>query len=250
MKIRRATIGGLAVLMGALLMPGSAEAQDGYLFKQPRLSIAVLGGWQSASAGSDIFDFTSQHLTVDRGDFSTGSVGVQIGISVLPRFDLVFEAGHGEAIIDSEFRDFVEETNNGDLPIRQVTRFSQTPISVSGRFYLTERGRAVGQYAFIPKRWAPYIGAGVGRMGYGFEQEGDFVDVDTYDIFSGTLESKNSGLLTQAFAGADITLAPNFNVLIEGRYTSASSEMRWDFVGFEDIDLSGFQVSFGLGVRF
>lgn len=250
MNIRRLGLGSAALLAGALLLPGAVSAQDGYLFKQPRVSFAVLGGWQSPRAGSDIYDFTSEHLTVDRGDFATSNVGFQLGFSIHPRLDLVFEGGFAESTIDSEFRDFVEETDNGDLPIRQVTRLKQTPLTVSARYYLFDRGRSVGQYAFIPNRWVPYIGAGVGRVGYVFQQEGDFVDIDSLDIFTDFLESKNAGFVKQAFAGADVTLAPNFNLLIEGRYSSGSSEMRWDFVNFDDIDLSGFQVSVGLGVRF
>ncbi len=257
MNNRRLGLSSAALLAGALLLPGAVAAQgDGYLFKQPRVSFAILGGWQSPRGSSDIFDFTSEHLTVDRSDFATGNVAFQIGFAVLPRLDLVFEGGYAESTIDSEFRDFVEETDNGDLPIQQVTRLKQTPLTVSARFYLLERGRSIGQYAFIANRWAPYIGAGVGRVSYVFQQEGDFVDIDTLDIFTDFLESKNSGLIKQAFAGADVTLAPNFNLLVEGRYTSASSAMRGDFGGFadserfDDIDLSGFQVSVGLGVRF
>ena len=59
----------------------------------------------------------------------------------------------------NEFRDWVD---NNDEPIEQETKFRRLPLTVALRYYLTDRGRAVSQFAYIPNRYAPYVGVGGG----------------------------------------------------------------------------------------
>jgi hypothetical protein len=51
-------------------------------------------------------------------------------------------------------------------------------------------------------------------------------------------------------AGLDYSLGPRWLVNGEARYSWASANMGRDFVGFDDIDLTGFRASVGVSVRF
>ena len=62
---------GMALCTG---LPDRAEAQegggDGDSFRAPRGALSLRFGVGRPSANSNIFDFTSEQLTVDRGDFA------------------------------------------------------------------------------------------------------------------------------------------------------------------------------------
>ena len=80
----------------------------------------------------------------------------------------------------SEFRHFID---NNDQPIEQTTTFRRVPITIGVKQYLTSTGRSIGKFAWIPSRFAPYVGAGGGTMFYSFRQDGDFIDFQTNDVF-------------------------------------------------------------------
>ena len=66
------------------------------------------GSWLFARAGSDLFDFVQQQLTVDKKDFNTPMIGIDGAITLTPRLDVAFGAEFGQAKKDSEYRDFVD----------------------------------------------------------------------------------------------------------------------------------------------
>src|SRR5262245_37014628 len=57
--------GALALILAA---PLAAQSRD-FLFSRPRVTLAIRGGWAVPTAGSEIFDFTRDELTVDENDF-------------------------------------------------------------------------------------------------------------------------------------------------------------------------------------
>ena len=97
---------------------------------------------------------------------------------------------------------------------------------------------------------APFIGLSTGLVSYTFEQFGDFVDQDTFDIFYGDFLSENVGWLTRASAGLNVSVGPRFLFSLEGRYNWARAKMDGDYYDFGRIDLDGFQLIGGLAVRF
>ena len=59
-----------------VLLAVSAGAQDpggGFLFGAPTYTFTVRAGYANARAGSDIFSFATQQLTLTRNDFSAPS---------------------------------------------------------------------------------------------------------------------------------------------------------------------------------
>jgi hypothetical protein len=137
-----------------------------------------------------------------------------------------------------------------DLPIEQNTRLSWVPVTATVKAYLWERGRRISQLAWIPGKWSPFVGVGGGRVYYTFKQNGDFVDFETYDIFFDTFRSSGDAGIFHVLAGAEWSLSPRFYLTGEGRYSWAEADMDRDFVGFDPIDLSGFQGTVGLALRF
>jgi len=244
---RSAFIGAVALVVGARVAPAQSGG-DGFLFRTPAGSFSIHGGYALASAGSDIFSEATTQLTLDKRDFSSFSFGGDISYAFSPRFDLVFGGDYSSAKRDSEFRDWVD---NNDEPIEQTTDFRRVPLTVSLKYYVTERGRSVSQFAWIPSKYSPYVGVGGGAMWYRFEQQGDFVDFRDLDVFFAELQSQGWTPTGHAMAGMDYTLGPRLALTAEGRYSYAKAELNRDaWEGFEKIDLSGFAGTVGFKVRF
>lgn len=242
------------VLAGALVAsavaPDSARAQgrEGFLLNEPRVTLGFHMGYAVPNASSEVFDFVQDELTVDKSDFNAPTLGGQLAVRVSPRVDVRFEVAYSRSETRSEFRDWVDLDN---LPIEQDTYLQRVPVTVGLKWYLDDRGRSVGRFAWIPDDWNAYLGAAAGATWYRFEQEGDFVDFETLDIFTSAFSNDGSATTAQLYGGVDHTLAPHFMVTLEGRYSwSEAVEMTGDFVGFEPMDLSGFQATVGISARF
>ena len=246
--------GGVAALLCMILTlaPAATRAQqgggEGFLFRTPVVSLGMRAGFNFARAGSGVFDLATEQLTLERSDFGAFTIAGDLAIRLIEPVDLVLSAGHSNTSKRSEFRDWEDQDG---LPITQRTTFSQTPLSVGARVYLMPRGRQVGQFAWIPERFAPYVGASVGGIHYQFKQIGSFVDFQDLSIFDDTFES--SGWATALFAGggADYSLGTRVILNADIRYQWANADLDQDFVSFTDgIDLNGLQMSAGVRFRF
>lgn len=248
--------------------PTVVQAQESdFLFRSPRVTLALHGGFYKAGANSQVFDFTTRNLTVNPGDFDSPAYRGELSVRIADNLDLSVDAAWSTSEVTSEPRLFV---GSDDLPILQTTSFSQTPVSINLKYYLNERGRSVGNFAWIPRRFSAYVGAGAGWAKYSFDQTGEFVtcEIDgsaaaiddclldgelvpgaVLPIRFGQLESSSSGTLAQVLVGAEFAFTPRAIVILDGRYRWAAAEMRDDWFEFDDIDLSGFSLSLGLGLR-
>lgn len=220
-------------------------AQD-FLFQRPSVTLGVRIGYAIPRADSEIFDFTRDELTIEKGDFNAVAVAADLGIRLTDRIDLAFGVGYENSEIDSESRDFI---GDDDLPIFQSTAFRRVPFTVGLKAYLTERGRRISDLAWIPGKFAPFVGGGAGFVWYEFQQEGEFVDFETLDIFYDYFTSSNGSPLAYATAGFDYSLGLRWILTAEARYSWASADMGDDFIGFERIDLNGLRAAFGFSVR-
>ena len=238
----------VAVLAGAAVPPSAARAQegDGYLFGRPVATFSIRTGYDIPRAGSDIFSYTSELLTLEKRSFAAPAFAVDLGVRLSERLELVAGVGYAKSEIPSEFREW--EDNDG-RPIEQVTTHSKLPYTLSLRYYLRDRGRSLGRFAWVPSQLVPYVGAGAGGNYYRFEQDGDFVDFETLDIFGDELVSSGSAPFLHVFSGAELAVGPRFVLTAEGRYSWSSGAMDRAFEGFDNIDLSGFQVLAGFGIR-
>ena len=240
----------VASVMATAALAGAQSSGKGFLFNKPSGSFTLRGGWAYALAGSDIFDETTSQLTLDKSDFSSLTFGGDISWFASPKFDLVFDGEFARTSKGSEMRDWVDAD---DKPIEQTTKYRRVPLTVGMRYYLTDRGRSISNFAYVPSKYATYVGAGVGAMYWRFAQDGDFVDFASPNLAIRRYELDDSGWAPMAhgMAGFDYNIGPWLALNAEGRYQWARAELDPQvFEGFEKIDLSGFAGTVGFKVRF
>ncbi len=237
----------MSMASAPLLLGAQPSSGNGFLFGAPSGSLTLRAGLTQPTAGSEVFTFSHDHLTLGRGDFAGSAVSGELAVFVTQRAALQVSVGMSSRVVGSEFRDWVD---NNKLPIEQTTVLRRLPIMLGLRYYLAPPGRSLGTLAWVPARMAPFVSAGVGRVWYRFRQSGDFVDFQTLDVFASTLES--SGWTTSGYgaAGLDYSLSAKFGLLAEARYDVASAKMSTAFSGFDRIDLSGVSATMGLTFRF
>lgn len=236
-----------ATAISAIARPSHAQAAgDGFLFRAPGGTFGIRGGFEHATANSDLFEFVTNQLTVDRSDFSSPTFGANLALRLSPRNDLVFDFGYSKVSRSSEFRDWIDQN---DQPIEQTTSLRRIPLTLGFRHYLTARGHSIGRFAWIPVRRALYVGLGGGMMEYKFHQAGDFIDPVTLNVFNDAFVSQAWTPVAHASAGLDIGLGSFTMLNVEARYTWARAPLSTDFEGFDPIDLSGLAVTAGLSFR-
>ena len=225
----------------------AAPTDPDFMLGRPRATIGVRGNWLMASAGSDIFDFVTDQLTIEKSSFNTGSLGVEFAANLTPRVDVVAGFDFNRTETPSEYRRFID---NSGMPIEQTTQLNQYNLTASVKFALLPKGRSVSRLAWIPRTVVPYVGAGGGMGHYTFEQFGDFVDFQDNRVFPDVFKSSGWAPIAQLFGGTDIQVFSKMLVSVEGRYSWSKSDLEEDFIGFDPIDLGGFRIGAGVHLVF
>lgn len=224
-----------------------AAAGPDFMLGRPRASIGVRGEWLIASAGSDIYDFVTEQLTLEKSSFNAPGFGAELGVSLTPRIDVVGGVDIAKSSTPSEYRAFVDNRN---LPIQQTTSLRQSNFFGSLKFAVLPRGRAISRFAWIPSTLVPYVGAGGGVTSYDFKQDGDFVDFSDNRVFTDNFRSQGWTPTAHVFGGADIQVYKRVFMSVEGRYLWAKAKLGADFIDFDPIDLGGFRFGAGFHVMF
>lgn len=242
----------VAGVMIMVLASASARAQEssgrGFLFGAPNATLTLRAGYAGANAGSDVFSFVTNELTLRRGDFASFGVGGDLAITVAPRVDVVLSVDNSGMSKQSEFRQWQDNSGN---PITQNTSFSRTSYTASARYHLVPQGRSLGRLAWVPSRYAPWVSAGIGRTSYSFSQNGDFIDFNKGNsVFSDSFHSSQWTTTGQVAAGVDWSLNQRFALTTQAQYLWGKGDLQQDYSGFDAIDLSGVGMSAGLTIRF
>jgi hypothetical protein len=227
--------------------PQTPNRSADFRFGKPHGSIGVRGNWIFASAGSDIFDFVTRHLTLDKTDFNAPGFAADLSIALTDRLDVQGGFELSRMSQGSEYRDYVD---NLLQPIEQTTWLSTNHVMGSIRYSLTPKGDAISRLVWIPKRFVPYVGGGAGVVFYEFRQSGDFVDFQDFGVFPDTFLSSGWTPTVHAFGGVDVKLYRSLYGTVQGRYTYGAATLSSDFIDFDPIDLSGFRLSAGINVLF
>lgn len=241
---------GWLVLAAALGVSSSARAQrtgDGFLFAQPTGSFAIRAGFARPNASSDIYSFIADELTLSKASFGAISLAGDLSFRATPRLDIVLSVGWSGSSAPSEMRHWL---GPNDVPIVQTTSLQRVPLTASVKWYVTPPGRSVGRFAWVPARYALFVGVGGGVMYYRLHQSGDFVSFADSTIFSDVFDASGWTGTAHGFAGVDVALGPRFVLSGEARYTLAKGSLGNDFSGFDRIDLSGFSLTAGVALRF
>jgi len=231
----------LAVPLGA-----QSEASRGYLFREPPVALSVYGGFAQPVATGDLWAFTFDELTLGRRDFGAEEWGGDIAFRISPRVDFVVAYSVNDVSRRSESRDWV---GTDGFPIRQTSRLIRRPFGASLRYHMWDRGRMLGTRAWVPNRFVPFVGLGFGRMVYSFDQQGEFVDEATLDVFTDRYRAAGRAAYAQLSAGGAWTLLPSLALTGEARYLFASADGNPSFSGFDRLDLSGLSANVGLTLR-
>ena len=224
-----------------------APSSPDFMLGRPRGSIGVRGGWVFASAGSDIFDFVTKQLTLEKSSFNAPGFGADMSVNVTPRIDIMAGFDVAKSTTPSEYRAFVDNRN---LPIQQTTSLRQSNVFGSVKFAVLPRGRAVSRFAWIPSTIVPFVGAGGGLTNYDFRQNGDFVDFSDNRVFAETFRSHGWAPTAHVFGGTDLQVYRRVFMSLEGRYQWAKAKLGADFIDFDPIDLGGFRFGAGLHIVF
>lgn len=221
---------------------------DGFLFGPPKASLALRLGYAMPSAGSDLFAFVTDELSLRRRDFGTFAFGADLAIPLNSRLSAVISADLGGTEKKSDYREWQD---NSGHPIEQSTSFERQAYTASLRYYLLPQGRQLSKYAWIPSRFAPWASAGVGRTHYKFAQRGDFVDFTNGNrVFADSFASAAWGFTAQASAGVDWSISPHLAMTTQAKYFRGKADLGLDYSGFAPIDLSGLNMTGGLAIRF
>jgi len=240
----------VAVTLG--IGPAAATAQggggDGFLFREPKISLTVYGGLNQPGAGGDLFGYARREFTLDRSGFRSPTVGFDLAVVLGPRTELLVGLMPASSRVASEYREWVD---GDDQPIEQTTAFRRAPLTASVRYYLADRGRAIGSTAWIPMKVVPFVGAGFGTVRYAFEQVGDFVDFQTLDVLPDRLTSSGWAPVFQASGGVQYNLSRRLLFTGEMRYLRGSADASTpnrDYIGYR-LDLSGLTTLVGFTLR-
>ena len=225
----------------------SPTADQIFSSDDPPDRLGLHGSWVFARGGSDLFDFVTRQLTLDKEDFNAPGIGVDTAINLMPRLAAQFGFEWSRNTATSEYRDF---TDNNLLPINQDTSLKLVHLTASVRYALASPGYEVSRFAWVPRRVVPFVGAGGGAVYYDFTQRGDFVDFIDSSVFPDTFRSKGWAPSAHVFGGVDVKLYRAVFATMEGRYTYARGKLGSDFVDFDPIDLSGFRISAGINVLY
>ena len=248
---------GLRILAGLSLLlplgaPGLCAQQRDFLLGTPRATLSLKAGLTlpragGGNGGASLWDDLRDQFTVTTAGLRGTYIAGEVGIRASERVDVVFGVGYASSATRSEYRKWTYED---DLPINQTTEFTTTPLTAGLKVYLMPRGRAVGSYAWIPRTFNVYGGIAGGIVRYRFEQYGEFVDYVTLDIFTDRLLSVETGATAHFFAGIDIGVNRRMVFTGEARYGFANAPLDgYTFRGFADLDLTGMQISGGVGFR-
>ena len=218
-----------------------------FLFGRPSASIGIRGSWVFARAGSDLFDFVTDQLTLEKKHFNTPAFAADVAFNLSSRLQV--EGGFEVARMErpSEYREFVD---NNLLPIEQTTALNTTHVMGGIRYALLPRGREVSRLVWVPTKVVPYVGAGAGAVFYQFRQYGDFVDFVDNSIFFESFRASGWAPTAHVFGGVDVQLHRGLYATFQGRYTKGAGTLGADFIDFDPIDLSGFRLSAGINLLF
>jgi hypothetical protein len=218
-----------------------------FLLKRPVGSIGLRGNWVFARAGSDLFDFLHEQLTIDKRDFRAPAVAADLAFAITPRIDAVFGLEFARTSVQSEYRHLVD---NNLLPIEQRTALSTFHVIAGVRRAFVPRGHAVSRLAWVPRRVVPYAGAAAGAVRHVLTQGGDFVDFADQSVFSDNFRSQGWSPTAHAFGGVDLHVHRRLFATLETRYVWADAPLDRSFEDFAPMDLAGIRMSAGVNFVF
>jgi hypothetical protein len=218
----------------------SAQAENG--------AFQFRAGVFSPSGGGEFFDENEEVFTFDASDLTGGAIGATYLQPISPRWELGWNLDFSEGSDVTRYRDIEDEDG---FPILHDSRLSRVPVTVDLRFLPGGRYAARGsrgQYA--ARRPIPYLGAGIGANFWRYEEEGDFVDFGTNEIFTDEFVDRGVAMETHVLAGLELPVGRLWSLALEGRYSWSDDELSDDFEGLGKIVMDGGSAFLGFTYRY
>jgi hypothetical protein len=224
----------LFFVLACLSAPGRALSADGALaFK---LGSFFPGG------ESELWTVNTETFDFDVGDFNYLMGGVELDLELTNHLDIAIGFDGYSRRVDSTYRDFVRDDGT---EIFQSFKLKVLPITGGLRFL------PVGKF----RRLIPHVALGAGLYYFDYQEQGDFINSASLQIFPGAFSDRGLVPGIQAGAGAEYLFSegidPGEGWYLFGQFRRhwVSAELAGDFTE-EDLDLGGSEIAFGLSLRF
>ncbi|MFZ2054622.1 MAG: hypothetical protein WAU81_10540 [Candidatus Aminicenantales bacterium] len=249
------TIGLVAILILLLPSLGLSDA------------ISVRLSYFIPSAKSELWTIEFENMSFQKADFQNASLGIYyehffsreisliIGLDAYSQTRLgTYRDYVGYSFAEGDFA-FPYQYYDGDFDIGHNFSVSITPIQASLK--LTPLGRRSG---FIP-----YVGGGVSLYIWSVKMRGDIIDftdewyyddedlgeVPIYGVYpTDARQESRFSVGFQGFAGVMFPIASRLALEAEFKYNYGKGSLGGSFEGFDDFDLSSYQISVGVNYWF
>lgn len=257
--MRKHFIAGLIILLAASGL-GLANTLN------VRLSYGFL---RAQATPNSLWGIEFDNMSYKRSQFQEATFGIGYEYFVTPNFSLLFEVDPYSKSRSGTYKDYVGYSlaegdfafpadYQGDFVPGHSLSLTITPIQFSLKIApFGRRGKLI-----------PYIGGGVSMTLWSVRMRGDLVDfsdefvyedpdfgdVPVYPIYPlDAWEGDNFGKVAfgwQAFAGFMFPIANRLTIDLGFKYSAAKGKFTDAFLGFDDLDLSGYHIIFGLNYWF
>ncbi|MCK4890748.1 MAG: hypothetical protein KAS21_05960 [Candidatus Aminicenantes bacterium] len=186
---------------------------------------------------SDLWEVNKENLYFSNEDLQSIYYGVEYEHFIGRHFSMAFEAGTFEKTVYSQYKDY--EYDDGS-PIYQDLFLSISGIEANIKIY------PIGHR----KVFNPYIGAGVGVYFWEYEQWGDFIDFNTWEVYEGYGYTEKYSAGFNFKGGFVFRFKRHMGISFEAKYQYLKGQLSNLFEGFEKLDLSGLTLNIGLNLFF
>jgi hypothetical protein len=222
----------LGLITATAMTAPAVEAQDqsisvnvGY-FTLRSADGRVAGDVLNADRCIDV-TFACEPLLFDVSDFNGATIGAEWLFGVGDFLEAGAGIGFSQRTVPSIYDDLV---NIDGSEIQQDLKLRLIPLTATLRFVPTGRRSSV----------QPYIGAGIGVINWRYSEIGEFVDLQTDEIFGATYKDSGAEVVPIILGGVRAPVGDNFLIGGEVRWQRGDAELspEVEFLG-DRIDLGG-----------
>lgn len=203
----------------------------------PAQQINVKFGYIMPFQSSDLWDDNIYNLAYEKADFNALNFSIEYQHQFHRNFSFYVEGGRYKRTVNSEYRDY--EYQDGS-PIVQSMHLDLTSLEMGIKINL------------LPSRsrFSPYIGAGAGLYFWKYEQYGEFIDFDEFEVYDGFADQEAVTLGFHVKGGLSMRINRSFGLLLEAKAHFAEGDLGEYFEGFEPFDLGALSLSAGFQFYF